>query len=134
MIVQQVVLVCNTGDHWVVCRIQLDEWEITLYDSLPFPDVRVRELEPLTHLLPWVLAKTGYFDAKGVVARYDQLRVVSIPPSDLLVQPDVHSCGVFACMYIERMIGADFSTTPSAKDYREKIALEIFAHSVVVNG
>ncbi|KAL3646769.1 hypothetical protein CASFOL_009313 [Castilleja foliolosa] len=128
---ERVVLVCNVEQHWVVCLLRIDAWEITLFDSLPSPD-RVRQLEPLSRLIPYVIAKGGYFDAKSVAPRFDLMPVVSIPKDDELVQGDVHSCGVFACMYIERMIACDFPQSSSISDveeYRGKIALEIFAHS-----
>ncbi|KAL3644277.1 hypothetical protein CASFOL_012209 [Castilleja foliolosa] len=126
-----VVLVCNVEQHWVVCLLRINAWEITLFDSLPSPD-RVRQLEPLSRLIPYVIAKGGYFDAKSVAPRFDRMPVVSIPTDDELVQGDVHSCGVFACMYIERMIARDFPQSSSMSDveeYRWKIALEIFAHT-----
>ncbi|KAL3625922.1 hypothetical protein CASFOL_030451 [Castilleja foliolosa] len=129
--VSNVVLVCNVEQHWVVCLLRIDDWEITLFDSLPSPD-RVRQLEPLSRLIPYVIAKGGYFDAKSVAPRFDLMPAVSIPTDDELVQGDVHSCGVFACMYIERMIACDFPQSSSMSDveeYRRKIALEIFAHS-----
>ncbi|KAL3639245.1 Sentrin-specific protease 5 [Castilleja foliolosa] len=126
-----VVLVCNVEQHWVVCLLRIDAWEITLFDSLPSPDC-VRQLEHLSRLIPYVIAKGGYFDAKSVAPRFDLMPVVSIPMDDELVQGDVHNCGVFACMYIERMIACDFpqsSSKSEVKEYRRKIALEIFAHS-----
>ncbi|KAL3651927.1 hypothetical protein CASFOL_004929 [Castilleja foliolosa] len=129
--VSNVVLVCNVEQHWVVCLLRIDAWEITLFDSLPSPD-RVRQLEPLSRLIPYVIAKGGYFDAKSVAPRFDLMPVVSIPTDDELIQGDVHSCGVFSCMYIERMIACDFPQSSSMSDveeYRWKIALEIFAHS-----
>ncbi|KAL3638084.1 hypothetical protein CASFOL_018097 [Castilleja foliolosa] len=129
--VSNVVLVCNVEQHWVVCLLRIDAWEITLFDSLPSPD-RVRQLEPLSRLIPYVIAKGGYFDANSVAPRFDRMPVVSIPTDDELVQGDVHSCGVFACMYIERMIARDFPQSSSMSDveeYRRKIALEIFAHT-----
>ncbi|KAL3637447.1 hypothetical protein CASFOL_018615 [Castilleja foliolosa] len=129
--VSNVVLVCNVEQHWVVCLLRIDAWEITLFDSMPSPD-RVRQLELLSRLIPYVIAKGGYFDAKSVAPRFDLMPVVSIPKDDELVQGDVHSCGVFACMYIEHMIACDFPQSSSISDveeYRGKIALEIFAHS-----
>ncbi|KAL3639431.1 hypothetical protein CASFOL_017338 [Castilleja foliolosa] len=126
-----VVLVCNVEQHWVVCLLRIDAWEITLLDSLPSPD-RVRQLEPLSRLIPYVIAKGGYFDAKSVAPRFDRMPVVPCRTDDELVQGDVHSCGVFACMYIERMIARDFPQSSSMSDveeYRQKIALEIFAHT-----
>ncbi|KAL3622986.1 hypothetical protein CASFOL_031802 [Castilleja foliolosa] len=45
--VSNVVLVCNVEQHWVVCLLRIDAWEITLFDSMPSPD-RVRQLEPLS--------------------------------------------------------------------------------------
>ncbi|KAL3630070.1 hypothetical protein CASFOL_023054 [Castilleja foliolosa] len=129
--VSNVVLVCNVEQHWVVCLLRIDAWEITLFDSLPSPD-RVRQLEPLSRFIPYVIAKGGYLNAKSVAPRFDLMPVVSIPTDDELVQGDVHSCGVFACMYIERMIACDFpqsSSMPDVEEYRRKIALEIFAHT-----
>ncbi|KAL3617990.1 hypothetical protein CASFOL_038311 [Castilleja foliolosa] len=129
--VSNVVLVCNVEQHWVVCLLRIDAWEITLFDSLPSPD-RVRQLEPLSRLIPYVLAKACYFDAKSVVPRLDRMPVVPSRTDDELVQGDVHSCGVFACMYIERMIARDFAQSSSISDvdeYRKKMALEIFAHT-----
>ncbi|KAL3614209.1 hypothetical protein CASFOL_042283 [Castilleja foliolosa] len=129
--VSNVVLVCNVEQHWVVCLLRIDAWEIILFDSLPSPD-RVRQLEPLSLLIPYVLAKARYFDAKSVVPRFDRMPVVPSRTDDELVQGDVHSCGVFACMYIERMIARDFAQSSSISDvaeYRQKMALEIFAHS-----
>ncbi|KAL3639217.1 hypothetical protein CASFOL_017124 [Castilleja foliolosa] len=115
--VSNVVLVCNVEQHWVVCLLRIDAWEITLFDSLPSPD-RVRQLEPLSRLIPYVIAKGGYFDAKSVAPRLDLMLVVSIPTDDELVQGDVHNCGVFACMYIERMIACDFTQSSSMSDVR----------------
>ncbi|KAL3637885.1 hypothetical protein CASFOL_018333 [Castilleja foliolosa] len=129
--VSNVVLVCNVEQHWAVCILRIDAWEITLFDSLSSPD-HVRQLEPLSRLIPYVIAKGGYFDAKSVAPRFDLMPVVSIPMDDELVQGDVHSCGVFACMYIEHMIACDFpqsSSNSDVEEYRRKIALEIFAHS-----
>ncbi|KAL3633986.1 hypothetical protein CASFOL_021040 [Castilleja foliolosa] len=93
--VSNVVLVCNVEQHWVVYLLRIDAWEITLFDSMPSPN-RVRQLEPLSRLIPYVIAKGGYFDAKSVAPRFDLMPVVSKPTDDELVQGDVHSCGVFA--------------------------------------
>ncbi|KAL3625846.1 hypothetical protein CASFOL_030375 [Castilleja foliolosa] len=121
----------NIGSYVVVCLLRIDAWEITLFDSLPSPD-RVRQLEPLSRLIPYVITKGGYFDAKSVEPRFDRMPVVPCRTDDELVQGDVHSCGVFACMYIKRMIARDFPQSSSMSDvqeYRQKIALEIFAHT-----
>ncbi|KAL3613181.1 hypothetical protein CASFOL_042967 [Castilleja foliolosa] len=129
--VSNVVLVCNVEHHWVVCLLRIDAWEIALFDSMTSPD-RVRQLEPLSRLIPYVIAKAGYFDAKSIAPRFDRMPVVPIKRDDQLVQRDVHSCGVFACMYIERIIAGDFpksSSIPNVQEYRRKMALEIFAHS-----
>ncbi|KAL3617143.1 hypothetical protein CASFOL_038890 [Castilleja foliolosa] len=126
-----VFLVCNVEQHWVVCLLRIDAWEITLFDSPPSPD-RVRQLEPLSRLIPYVIAKGDYFDAKSVAPRFDLMPVVSIPTDDELIQGDVHNCGVFSCMYIERMIAYDFpqsSSMSDVKEYRREIAVKIFAHS-----
>ncbi|KAL3651932.1 hypothetical protein CASFOL_004934 [Castilleja foliolosa] len=115
---EHVVLVCNVEQHWVVCLLRIDAWEITLFDSLPSPD-RVRQLKPLSRLIPYVIAKGGYFDAKSVAPRFDLMPVVSIPTDNELIQGDVHSCDVFSCMYIERMIACDFPQSSSMSDVEE---------------
>ncbi|KAL3644324.1 hypothetical protein CASFOL_012256 [Castilleja foliolosa] len=74
--VSNVVLVCNVEQHWVVCLLRIDAWEITLFDSLPSPD-RVRQLEPLSRLIPYVIAKGDYFDAKSVAPRFDLMQSYS---------------------------------------------------------
>ncbi|GER56481.1 S-adenosyl-L-methionine-dependentmethyltransferases superfamily protein, partial [Striga asiatica] len=60
-----VVLVCNVGDHWMVCRVVLEKREIHVYDSLAHnsEDILGREetLAPLTHLLPPLLQRLAIF-------------------------------------------------------------------------
>ncbi|KAL3636857.1 hypothetical protein CASFOL_019156 [Castilleja foliolosa] len=82
--VSNVVLVCNVEHYWVVCLLRIDDWEIALFDSMTSPD-RVRQLEPLSRLIPYVIAKAGYFDAKSIAPRFDRMPVVPIEKDDQLV-------------------------------------------------
>ncbi|GER43957.1 Ulp1 peptidase-like, partial [Striga asiatica] len=134
-----VILVCNVDEHWVVCRVRLLDWEIELYDSLSHlssskaSNDRKLMLTPLRRLLPTLLHRSGYFETMNIPPKLDALSIKRMPSEVRFVQEDIHNCGVFVCMYVERMLGEDIPRKPDISLYRRKMALAIFGHSIPVS-
>ncbi|GER47027.1 sentrin/SUMO-specific protease [Striga asiatica] len=121
-------------DHWVVCRVRLLDWEIELYDSFSHissskaGNDRELMLTPLRRLLPTLLHRSGYFGAMNLPPKLDALPIKRMSSEVQFVQEDIHNCGVFACMYVERMLGENIPRELDISLYRQKMALAIFAH------
>ncbi|GER36541.1 Ulp1 peptidase-like [Striga asiatica] len=134
-----VILVCNVDEHWVVCRVRLLDWEIDLYDSFSHLSSskacndRELMLTPLRRLLPTLLHRSGYFKIMNILPKLDALSIKRMPSEVQFVQEDIHNCGVFACMYVERMLGENIPWKPDISLYRRKMALAIFGHGIPVS-
>ena len=136
----QIIAVCciDTG-HWVVVRILPKEWKVELYDShshLHAQDAiseRDFQMKPITRLLPKIFHTNGYFDTNFLVPKtWDELSLVKMPPSEQFAQTDSHSCGPFACMYLDRLVSKPTIHRRPVDEryikwYRRMIAIKLYS-------
>ncbi|KAH6774873.1 hypothetical protein C2S52_000148 [Perilla frutescens var. hirtella] len=137
----QAIVVCDvSGEHWVVVRIRFFDWVVELYDSLLFqmddPSDRVeyerrdRELMPLLRLLPRLLICAGFWEGRSMPSRCAFAMTLDKSIPDQYVQRDTTSCGVYACMYVERLLGAgpppDISEE-TVHEYQKVIGARIYS-------
>ncbi|KAH6766317.1 hypothetical protein C2S52_017300 [Perilla frutescens var. hirtella] len=135
------IVVCDvSGEHWVVVRIRFSDWVVELYDSLLFqmddPSDRVeyerrdRELMPLLRLLPRLLICAGFWKGRPMLPQCAFAMTLDKSIPDQYVQTDATSCGVYACMYVERLLGAgpppDISEQ-AVHEYRKVIGARIYS-------
>lgn len=110
-----IIIVCTSGNHWITLNSNLKDWNIELFDSIIFqsidaedPEIRMkraRDLYPITRLLPRVIEASRYFfrenrDGAPITAPFSLVK----DPAKQVVQVDEKSCGVFAMMYVDRLI------------------------------
>ncbi|KAK3227206.1 hypothetical protein Dsin_007068 [Dipteronia sinensis] len=66
--VDDVLVSCNVGDsHWVLCVARLNDWVITIFDSVAhlqpnYPKYREQQVLPLRRLFPLICKASGYYD------------------------------------------------------------------------
>ncbi|KAH6776274.1 hypothetical protein C2S52_013835 [Perilla frutescens var. hirtella] len=135
------IVVCDvSGEHWVVVHIRFSDWVVELYDSLLFqmddPSDRVeyerrdRELMPLLRLLPRLLIYADFWEGRPMPPRCAFAMTLDKSILDQYVQTDATSCGVYACMYVERLLGAgpppDISEQ-AVHEYRKVIGARIYS-------
>ncbi|KAH6815760.1 hypothetical protein C2S51_020580 [Perilla frutescens var. frutescens] len=135
------IMVCDvSGEHWVVVRIRFSDWVVELYDSLLFqmddPSDRVeyerrdRELMPLLCLLPHLLICADFWEGRPMPPRCAFAMTLDKSIPDQYVQTDATSCGVYACMYVERLLGTgpppDISEQ-AVHEYRKVIGARIYS-------
>ncbi|KAH6777334.1 hypothetical protein C2S51_008646 [Perilla frutescens var. frutescens] len=138
-----VITICNVGGHhWVTVRICLRTWTVELYDSLLFNmddpnDIEVaekddRELVPLLHLLPCLLWSSGYWGGQSRPESHSYALKLDKSVPDQPVQFDGVSCGVYAMIYVNRLLSGVPHTTVSEEDirrYRYFVAVRIYSLS-----
>ncbi|KAH6815768.1 hypothetical protein C2S51_020588 [Perilla frutescens var. frutescens] len=105
-----------TNEHWVVVCIRFSDWVVELYDSLLYqmddPSDRVhyerrdRELMPILRLLPRLLICTGFWEGRQMPPRCAFAMTLDKSILDQYMQTDGTSYGVYACMYVERLLDA----------------------------
>ncbi|KAH6775968.1 hypothetical protein C2S52_013529 [Perilla frutescens var. hirtella] len=138
-----VITICNVGGHhWVTVHICLRTWTIELYDSLLFnmddpndievAEKRDRELVPLLCLLTRLLWSSGYWGGwSRPNSHFYALKLdKSIP--DQFMQFDGVSYGVYAMMYVDRLLFGVPHTIVSEDDirkYRYSVAVRIYSLS-----
>ncbi|KAH6812366.1 hypothetical protein C2S51_026128 [Perilla frutescens var. frutescens] len=135
------IVVCDVSDeHWVVVHIHFFDWVVELYDSLLFqmndPSDHVeykrrdRELMPLLRLLPRLLICAGFWEGRPMPPRCAFAMTLDKSIPDQYVQTNATSCGVYACMYVERLLGAgpppDISEQ-TVHEYRKVIGARIYS-------
>ncbi|KAH6761911.1 hypothetical protein C2S52_019344 [Perilla frutescens var. hirtella] len=135
------IVVCDvSGEHWVVVRIRFSDWVVELYDSLLFQmddpsdrveyEMRDRELMPLLRLLPRLLICAGFWEGRPMPPRCAFTIILDKFIPDQYVQTDATSCGVYACIYVERLLGAgpppDISEQ-TVHEYRKVIGARIYS-------
>ncbi|KAH6763844.1 hypothetical protein C2S51_015093 [Perilla frutescens var. frutescens] len=129
------IIVCRINEHWVTCRVCLLDWCIELYDSLLYKSDdqrRDQQLRPLRRLLPELLNATQYWAKSGRPETYEELPIKRVSSDVQFLQTDEVSCGVYACMYAQRLITG---TPPielgidALRDYRKQIAWRIYSLS-----
>ncbi|KAH6812040.1 hypothetical protein C2S51_025802 [Perilla frutescens var. frutescens] len=135
------IVVCDvSGEHWVVVRIRFSDWVVELYDSLLFQmddlsnhveyERRDKELMPLLRLLPRLLICAGFWEGRPMPPRCAFVMTLDKSIPDQYVQTDATSCGVYACMYVERLLGAgpppDISEQ-AVHEYRKVIGARIYS-------
>ncbi|KAH6804329.1 hypothetical protein C2S51_032576 [Perilla frutescens var. frutescens] len=136
-----VIVVCDVAnEHWVVVRICFSDWVIELYDSFLFqmddPTNRVqyerrdRELMPLLRLLPRLLICAGFWEGRQMPSRCAFAMTLDKTIPDQYVQTNGTSCGVYACMYVDRLLGAGLPPGLSEEGvhaYRRIIGAQIYS-------
>lgn len=140
----QFITVCHLGtDHWVVVRICVQEWKVEVYDSLihrmeteSAAQHRVIQLLPITRLFPRLLSQVGYWTQHvSFQKRTDEMELVFMPIEEQYIQVDGVSCGVYACLYIDRLLSAVKPDIRGVEERmirraRRRIARRIFSLSI----
>ncbi|KAH6778008.1 hypothetical protein C2S51_009320 [Perilla frutescens var. frutescens] len=108
------IVVCDvSGEHWVVVCIRFSDWVVELYDSLLF------QMDDLSDR-----------DGRSMPPRCAFTMTLDKSIPDQYVQTDATSCGVYACMYVERLLGAgpppDISEQ-AVHEYRKVIGAQIYS-------
>ncbi|KAH6812406.1 hypothetical protein C2S51_026168 [Perilla frutescens var. frutescens] len=103
------------GHDYVVVRIHFSDWVVELYDSLLYhmddPSDRVhyerrdRELMPLFCLLPRLLICAEFWEGRQMPPRCAFAMTLDNSIPDQYMQTVGTSCGVYACMYVEQLLG-----------------------------
>ncbi|KAH6815325.1 hypothetical protein C2S51_020145 [Perilla frutescens var. frutescens] len=131
---QYAIMICNVGgSHWVTVRICFETWKVELYDSLLFqmddPEnkelslKRDRQLIPLLRLLPRLLSVSGFWGGRSrpVIACYAMTLDKSI--QEQFLQFDSTSCGVYAMMYVDRLLFGSPSLDISQNDIQDTVRM-----------
>ncbi|GER33913.1 queuosine biosynthesis protein QueD [Striga asiatica] len=123
-----------------ICFSTKKHWKIHVYDSLAHNSEdnlgRAQTLAPVTHLLPSLMLQSGYFKKLRGKPITHPFSVNIMPADEQYVQNDTHSCGVIACMYVQRMLGNVFPKNPTneyIENYRKKMTIAIFALGKLVD-
>ncbi|XP_057779396.1 uncharacterized protein LOC130997975 [Salvia miltiorrhiza] len=122
-----IVAICLVGkNHWVTVRIRLVDWKVELYDSLSHlfdegkASVRDDEMKPITRLMPRLLELSGYWENTTRIKREDEMELRKMPSSAQFAQVDNHSCGPFACMYLDRLVATPDKKLRHSEQINEK--------------
>ncbi|KAH6785330.1 hypothetical protein C2S51_037785 [Perilla frutescens var. frutescens] len=108
------IVVCDiAGQHWVVVRIRFSDWVVELYDSLLFQmdDLSDREGRQMPPRCAFAMTLD-----KSIPNQYMQM--------------DSTSCGVYACMYMEWLLGAGPASgipEEAVHAYRKVIGARIYS-------
>lgn len=127
-LLEQIIAICCINEnHWVTVRICLLDWKVELYDSMShqYDNDRVTErdfqMKPITRLVPRMLALSGYWrNNSSRIRRDDEMELVKMPTSVQFAQTDSHSCGPFACMYLDRLVARRTSKVRHSGEIDEK--------------
>lgn len=87
----QVLVPCNTGDHWVLCEVLLKEGKVNLYDSLcdrNGKSDRLKDIPGLLYLLPSILKHSGYYEHMKMPPHTSPFTAENIEPTILPQQDD----------------------------------------------
>ncbi|KAH6831760.1 hypothetical protein C2S53_008379 [Perilla frutescens var. hirtella] len=137
------IMICNVGNaHWVTVRICFATWRVELYDSLLFqmhlPENREldqrrdRELLPLLRLLPRVMWSAGFWRGRNRPDTHLLAMTLDKTIQEQFAQFDSISCGVYAMMYVDRLLfgtpGLDVGPYDIQR-YRLSVAKRIFSLS-----
>ena len=87
----QVLIPCNTGDHWVLCQVFLKEGKVHMYDSLcdrTGKKDRLKDIQGLLYLLPSILKHANYYGEMKMRPHTSPFTVENIDPSIIPTQDD----------------------------------------------
>ncbi|XP_057774826.1 uncharacterized protein LOC130993806 [Salvia miltiorrhiza] len=135
------ILPIHVCGHYITCRVDLlsgvcDIFDSQLFKTMPQPrfDV-IAALYPLQCLLGKMLEVSQWFARTTIVdnplenLQWRRLKIQYADENEQFQQPDQCSSGVFACMYVERLISGSPSLAwgnGHAADYRRKIGSSIY--------
>ena len=140
----QLLIPCAVGSpdgHWILCKVDLSQWSIVIYDSLSYKipaesTYRENQVMPLRYLLPSVLAKSGYFEEKHMERKWDCFSIQIMNHKSIPTQKDDSSCGGFVCKYVDCIIRKGVSWNWRLSDIhkmRREYAFAIFCNAVEAN-
>ncbi|KAK2653689.1 hypothetical protein Ddye_013545 [Dipteronia dyeriana] len=123
--------------HWVLCKVNLLTWVITIYDSASYlkqTDGKFREehVLPLRRLFPLICNQSGYYEVSNRAPRkpLDRMKAVKLSPRQFPQQHDGTSCGIFILQGIENIMRNKDQQWNWNKDtvpgLRKDMAFEIF--------
>ncbi|XP_057783220.1 uncharacterized protein LOC131001059 [Salvia miltiorrhiza] len=135
------ILPIHVCGRYITCRVDLlsgvcDIFDSQLFKTMPQPrfDV-IAALYPLQCLLGKMLEVSQWFARTTIVdnplenLQWRRLKIQYADENEQFQQPDQCSSGVFACMYVERLISGSPSLAwgnGHAADYRRKIGSSIY--------
>ncbi|KAH6790703.1 hypothetical protein C2S51_005709 [Perilla frutescens var. frutescens] len=135
------IVVCNIlKQHWVVVRVHLIDWVVESYDSFLFhmddlsnPALYLRrdkELMPLLRLLPRLLQCAGFWADRHMSPRCAFAMTLDKSIADQYMQTDSANCGVYTCIYVDRLLGGGPDLSLSEHEvhaYRNVIESRIYS-------
>ena len=136
----QLIIPCYFGHHFVLAHVELQDGHITVYDTMwhkIHEDTRMDRrwhMSPYIYLLPRLFTIARFnadcpSDAQ-VVTDPSQIEVNFAASNMVIQQLDSHSCGVYCCMQVERLISGSPTDLEWAQKsvgyYRNKIACSIY--------
>ncbi|KAK2645688.1 hypothetical protein Ddye_020883 [Dipteronia dyeriana] len=127
--------------HWVLCKVNLLTWVITIFDSTAYlkpTDGKFREEQvlPLRRLFPLICNQSGYYEVSKRAPRrpLDCMKAIRLSPRQFPQQHDGTSCGIFMLQGIENIIRNKDQQWNWSKDtvpgLRKDMAFEIFGCSL----
>ncbi|KAK0577975.1 hypothetical protein LWI29_003153 [Acer saccharum] len=134
------VLCGGTRRHWILCKVNLLDRHIGIFDptaskkSKKNPFERFRQVMPLRRLLPSIMNRCGFYSSRSEKPRGSMFTVGVSSNPKIPQQVDDCSCGVFIAKYAETAIvkKADWNwDQKEMADYRKELAFQIYINSVV---
>ena len=138
----QIIILCNIGYHWIVCRVDLRAHTLILYDSLSWrwkeePHIRAdrkRRVKPLQRIIPLLLHLGGFYDwRRGMQPIMQELGLFFVRKDRIWEQRDSHSCGPYALATatscLTNRIALDDAETRMRTEYRLHIAYTVYRFS-----
>ncbi|KAH6825516.1 hypothetical protein C2S53_006003 [Perilla frutescens var. hirtella] len=139
----EVIVVYNVTEHWVVCKLNLISSTVFMFDSIQHTftnkgkEQRVVDTQPLACIVPILLKHARFWAHRRELQPRLTPWPVKIPMSLItFVQRDSHSCGPFALMYVEAILTgkiAPHGAQERISAYRRHIAHTIFRCSTTIN-
>lgn len=140
ILVMQFIMVLHLStDHWIVVRILIKEWRLEVYDSklhelkdLASNNHRVVQLLPIARLFPRLLHCAHYWEQHPSFKKMkDELPIKFLSRTKQYHQEDDVSCGPYVCMYLDQLLGAKklriTNITPQyMARFRKRVARRIF--------
>jgi len=87
----QVLVPCNTGDHWVLCQVFLKEGKVKMYDSFcprTGENYRLKDIAGLLYLLPSILKHANYYEHMKMSPHTSPFTAENIEPTIIPQQDD----------------------------------------------
>ncbi|KAK2662725.1 hypothetical protein Ddye_001299 [Dipteronia dyeriana] len=110
--VEMILVPCRVDNgHWVLGKVNLLTWVITIYDSVTYlkpTDDKFREEQvlPLWRLFPLICNQSGYYEVSKSAPRkpLDCMKAVRLSLRQFPQQHDGTSCGIFMLQGIENIM------------------------------